>query len=256
MPSMSEVMVTILIFVRVSALMILIPVLGHKLVPQPVKAGLSLLLTILLYPMVGDLVTPISPEPLSFILLAIQEILFAGSLALLANLIFAAVQFSGQLMSFQMGLAIANVFDPATNAQGAVTAQLASILAILLWLASGAHHTFILALFDSFALLPVGQPWVLSSWGMLNDAAAQMFILTLRLAAPVMLLLFFVYVALGLMARAVPQIQVFFVSSPLTVGLGLFTFALALPSVTSLTYDAFASLSYQLPAMMRVLAGG
>jgi len=256
MPSMQEIMVALLVLLRVAGVMILIPVLGHKLVPASVKTGLIVMISILLYPVVEAHVPVIEPEPLTFILLAIQDMLFAGVLALLANLIFAAVQFAGQVMSFQMGMAIANVFDPATSAQGAITAQLASVLAMLLWLSAGVHHAFIMALADSFTVLPIGDAWSSHGWDLLNDAAAQMFILALRLVAPVMVLLFFVYIALGLLARAVPQIQVFFVSFPLTVGLGLFTFALSLPAVISLTYDAFVSLGTQLPTMMRSLAGG
>jgi len=159
-------------------------------------------------------------------------------------------------MSFQMGMAIANVFDPATSAQGAIIAQFASVLAMLLWLDAGAHHAFILALADSFRVLPIGQPWSFQGWGLLNDAAAQMFELAVRLMAPVVLLLFFVNVALGLTARAVPQIQVFFVSFPITLGVGLLTLSLSLPAVISLTNEAFASLGQQLPSMMRALAGG
>ena len=256
MPSDQDVMVAILIFLRVSTLMILIPVLGHKLVPQPVKMGLILMITFLLYPIVSQNVVPIKPEPLTFVLLAVQEMLFAGVLALVANLIFATVQFAGQVMSFQMGMAIANVFDPATSAQGAIIAQFVSVLAMLLWLDSGAHHAFLLALADSFRVLPIGQPWSFQGWGLLNDAAAQMFELGVRLMAPVLLLLFFVNVALGLAARAVPQIQVFFVSFPITLSVGLITLSLSLPAVISLTNDAFASLGQQLPSMMRALSGG
>jgi len=256
MPTEQQVMIAMLIFLRVSALLILIPVLGHKLVPQSVKAGLILMITFLLYPVVSQDVVPIKPEPLTFMLLAVQEILFAGVLALLANLIFATVQFAGQVMSFQMGLAIANVFDPATSAQGAIVAQFVSILAMLLWLDAGAHHAFIMALADSFRVLPLGQPWSFQGWSLLNDAASQMFELAIRLMAPVLLLLFFVNVALGLTARAVPQIQVFFVSFPITLGVGLLTLSLALPAVISLTNQAFASLGQQLPSIMRALAGG
>jgi len=256
MLEMQDVMVALLIFLRVGALIVLIPVFGDKLVPRPTKVGLAVLVSFLLYPIVSPSVEVISPEPVVFILLAAQEMLLAGIIALLANLIFSTVQFAGQVMSFQMGMSIANVFDPATSAQGAITAQLASILAMLLWLGSGAHHVFLLALSDSFSLLPIGHAWASGGWDILNNAAAEMFVLALRLVAPVMLLLFFVNVALGLVSRAVPQIQVFFVSFPLTVGLGMLVFALSLPSIISLTYDAFISLGNQLPAMMRSLKGG
>lgn len=245
----------LLIFLRVSALMLFVPVIGNQIVPQPVKLGLIALLTLLLYPVVSAQIMPIPESPVMFILLAVQEILIAGMLALLANLIFAAVQFAGQLLSLQMGMAIANVFDPATSAQGAVVAQAASVLAMLMWLAVGAHHAFILALADSFTILPIGHTWSIHGWDVINDAASAMFVLAIRLSAPVLVLLFFIYAALGLISRAVPQIQVFFVSFPLTVGLGLLALSMALPAFMSLVHDGFQSLSQQLPWMLRNLAG-
>lgn len=254
-PSMQEIMVGLLIFLRVSALIILIPVLGNNVVPGQVKAGLIVLITIILYPVVAAQVPVIPPDPLLFFLFGVQEILIAGILAFMGQLVFTAVQFAGQLMSYQMGMSIANVFDPATSAQGAVVAQLVSVLAMLMWLSVGAHHVFILALADSFSSLPMGSPWSISGWHVLNDATAHMFELALRLTAPVLLLLFFVYVALGLVSRAVPQIQVFFVSFPLTVGLGLLTLALSLPAFMSLVHDGFASLSYDVPFFLRRLSG-
>jgi len=254
-PSIQEVMVALLILLRVSALIIFLPVLGHRLVPPPVKAGLIVMIVLLLYPVVEPHVPIITPEPLVLMLFAIQELLFAGMLALLASLIFASVQFAGQVMSFQMGMSIANVLDPITSSQGAITAQLASILAMLLWLATNSHHMFLLALVDSFQRFPIGQAWSVHAWSLLNDAAAHMFVLALKLVAPVLLLLFFVNVALGLISRAVPQIQVFFVSFPLTVGLGLFAFALALPALIALTHDAFIALGQSLPSLMRALHG-
>jgi flagellar biosynthetic protein FliR len=82
-----------------------------------------------------------------------------------------------------------------------------------------------------------------------------MFILALRLVSPMLLLLFFLYVALGLLSRAVPQIQVFFVSFPLTAGIGFLAFALALPGIVSLMHDSFTGLSQQLPFLLRSLSG-
>ncbi|MDX8394778.1 MAG: flagellar biosynthetic protein FliR [Mariprofundaceae bacterium] len=254
--SMQDIMVALLVFLRVSAIMLLIPVLGHNLVPSQVKAGLIAMVAFLLYPVVAGDVVKIPADPLIFFLFGVQEMVIAGILALMAQLIFSAVQFAGQLMSFQMGMAMANVFDPATSAQGAIIGQLASVLAMLMWLSVGAHHFFIMALVDSFTLMPIGEPWAYAGWPVLNDAAANLFVLALKLVAPVLLLLFFVYVALGMVSRAVPQIQVFFVSFPLTIGLGLLTFTLALPAFLSVTMDAFQGLEHQLPYFLRKLSGG
>jgi len=251
-----HIIVALLVLLRISAVIILLPVLGHQLIPTQIKVGMILLLTVLIYPLVEHQVAAITLEPLRFTVIAIQEILIAAALALFAQMIFTAAQFAGQLMSFQMGMTVANVFDPATHSQQSVISQLAMTLAMLLWVASGAHHMFLHAMIDSFTLFPINHSWSFPALMDLTDAAARMFVLALKLAAPIMLMLTFIYVALGLLSRAVPQIQVFFISFPLTVGLGLLTFALGLPAFIYLISDAFTSLSAQGPLFLRHLAGG
>jgi flagellar biosynthetic protein FliR len=253
--SIEEVISALLVLLRVSALLILMPVFGHRLVPAQVKTGLIALLAILLYPVVSSSLPQIPVSPLALMVIAIQEIMIAAMLAMVAQLIFAAAQFAGQVMGYQMGLAIANVFDPATSAQISVIGQFAQVLAMLIWLSVGAHNMFLSALADSFYLLPIGQPLDISAVASLNDMASNMFTLALRLVAPMLLLLFFLYVALGLLSRAVPQIQVFFVSFPLTVGIGFLAFAIALPSVISLMHDSFSGISHSLPLLLKGLSG-
>ncbi len=253
--SIEEVTSALLVLLRISALLILMPVFGHRLVPAQVKTGLIALLAILLYPVVATSLPQIPLSPLALMIVAIQEILIAAMLAMAAQLIFAAAQFAGQVMGYQMGLAIANVFDPATSAQISIVGQFALVLSMLIWLSAGAHNIFLSALADSFYLLPIGQPLDLSAVAALNDMASNMFTLALRLVSPMLLLLFFLYVALGLLSRAVPQIQVFFVSFPLTVGIGFLAFAIALPSIISLMHDSFAGISHELPMLLRALSG-
>jgi len=255
-PDIEQITVALLILLRVGALIIFLPVLGHQLVPQQVKVGIIVLLSILIYPVVADSVTLIPLDPIAFAAIAIQEILIAGAIALFGQLIFTAAQFAGQLISFQMGMTVANVFDPATHSQQSVIGQMAMTLAMLLWVSVGAHYIFIHALVESFQIFPIDQPWSFPGLLSLTDAAAQMFILSLKIAAPIMLLLTFVYIALGLVSRAVPQIQVFFVSFPLTVGLGLMAFALGMPAFIYLMQNAYESLASQVPLFLRYLSGG
>ncbi|HID36530.1 MAG TPA: flagellar biosynthetic protein FliR [Ghiorsea sp.] len=254
-PSEQDILVGTLIFLRISLLMMLLPVLGHKMIPAPVKAGFVGLLTLLLFPVVSKHVPAIEADVVRFALLAIQEMLLAAALGLLAQLIFTAAQFAGQVMSLQMGMAMASIFDPATSSQSAIVAQFVGVLAILMWLASGAHHMFIMTLIESFSILPPGSSWSFHGWQAITDAAAAMFVLAVKLMAPVLLLLFFVYVALGLIARAVPQVQVFFVSFPLSVGLGLLILGLSLPAFMSLMHDGFVGLGQDLPMFLKQLSG-
>ncbi len=250
-----QISVALLVLLRVGTMLILLPVLGHQLIPSQVKVGLIILISLLIYPLVQDQVPNIPLKPIAFAAIALQEMLIAAALALFAQLIFTSAQFAGQLMSFQMGMTVANVFDPVTRSQQSILSQLSITLAMLLWVIVGAHHMFIHTLIDSFTLFPIDQQWHFSAFTDLTDAAARMFILALKLAAPIMLLLTFVYIALGLLARAVPQIQVFFVSFPLTVGLGLLTFSLGMPAMIYLMGDAFVDLSGQLPLFLRHLGG-
>ena len=254
-PDIQQITVGLLILLRISAIIILLPVLGHQLVPTQVKTGMIVVLTVLTYPLVYDKVTLIPLDPVAFAAIAIQEILIAGALALFAQLVFSASQFAGQLISFQMGMTVANVFDPVTRSQQSVISQLAITLAMLLWIITGAHRIFIHAMIESFTLFPIDQPWSFPGLLTFTDAASNMFVLSLKIAAPVMLLLLLVFIALGLLSRAVPQIQVFFVSFPLTVGLGLFAFALGMPAFILLMNDAFIGLSVQVPLFLRHLGG-
>ena len=250
-----HIIVALLVLLRVSMLVILLPALGHQLVPRQVKAGLILLLSILIYPVVQPQVHTIPTSPIIFATIALQEMLIAAAMALFAQMIFSAAQFAGQLVSFQMGMTVANVFDPITHSQQSVLSQLAMTLAMMLWLATGAHHLFLHALINSFVQFPIDHQWHFPALMDLTDAAANMFILSLKIAAPIMILLTFVYIALGMIARAVPQIQVFFISFPLTVGLGLLTFALGMPAFIFLIHDAFSGLTDQVPLFLRHLAG-
>jgi len=251
-----DIIAGLLVLTRVSSMMLFLPVLGNNLIPPQVKIGLSGIISLLIYPVVRSMVPDIPASPLALSLMVGQELLIGAMLALMAQLIFASVQLAGQIMSYQMGMAIANVFDPSTSAQIAIVGQFAVVLAMLMWLAAGAHHAVLLALSDSFTLFPMGHPWAFSGWQGLSDATADMFVLGLRLSAPVLLLMLFAYGALGLLSRAVPQIQIFFVSFPVTIGLGLLILALSLPAFMSLLLDEFRNYTGHIPIFLQQLAGG
>jgi len=255
-PVEADIVAGMLVLLRVSSMVLFLPVLGHQLVPTQIKVGLIAILAIIIYPVVRGTLPELSFAPVPLALMAGKELLIGGMIALLAQLMFASIQMAGQVMSYQMGMAIANVFDPASSAQIAIVGQIAVVLAMLLWVAVGAHHAVILALADSFTIFPMGHEWSIHGWDALNDAAADMFVLSIRLCAPVMLLMLVAYAALGLLSRAVPQIQIFFVSFPLTISLGLIFFTLSLPAFISLVGDNFSSFAIRIPRFLQLLAGG
>jgi len=254
-PTDQEILAGILVLLRISMIMSFIPVISHQSIPVQIKVGFIITVTVVVLPVVLDTIPPVPANPILYAILGLQELVIAGMISLLAQLIFSSVQFAGQIMSYQVGMAIANVFDPSTQAQGAVTGTFVSVLAMLLWLATNTHLIFLQAMMDSFTLLPPGQPWSFAGWEMLSSAFSAMFVLAVKLVAPVMILVFFVYVALGLVSRAVPQIQVFFISFPITISLGFFVFALAFPTFIHIVQGAFLQLGHTLPMFFHAMSG-
>ena len=219
----------LLVLLRVSTLLFLMPIFGSRTIPMPVKAAISMVLALILTPVV-----PVSPEifPASsaaMLLMAAGELFIAMTLSLSLRMIFAGLQIAGQMVGIQMGLSVANVMDPQTGVQSVIVAQFAYMIALLLFLAAGGHHALIRVLQESFVILPPGQLSLSKSlYNIIMAMGEEMFILSIKLMAPVMAILLLSQVALGILAKLVPQINMLIVSFNLNVALGLFFFGLTL----------------------------
>ncbi len=235
--SPERVAVAMLVLLRVGSLMLLAPGIGHPLVPVPVKAGLVAALTLMLLPLAP--VPALPSSALGWALAALRELLLGAGAALVLRLALAAAHLAGQLAGMQMGLAIAATLDPEARAQTGLVAELASTFAFTAWIAFGGHREVFVGLVQSLQMLPPGAPWPLAHAGDLVQLASSVFSLALRLAAPVLGLLLLIYLALGLLARAAPQIQVFFLAFPLTTAIGLWSLALALPALAAALLQAW-----------------
>jgi flagellar biosynthetic protein FliR len=182
------------------------------------------------------------------------EVLVGLSMGLLVQVVFAAVEFCGQLVGTQMGLSVANLFDP-TAGQMPLLAMFQNLLAMLLFVSLGIHHTFIRAIVDSYALLPVGN-WHMSK-GLMQffiTATSGLFVLAIKLAAPVMVALLMTSVLLGVMARSFPQMNIFMISFPLSIGIGFVVLGLSLLAFASTLQAGFGELTIQLRTLFRLLA--
>ncbi len=217
------------VLLRVGALIMFIPILGSSQVPSRIKIGLILFISIAVFPVVRS--TPMH-DPKGLFDLAVSlfsEITIGLAVAYSAKLLFAAVQIAGTIIDFQMGFGVVNVLDPQTETQVSITAQFHNILAILMFLALDAHHIIIGAIVESFFLINPSQinfstftPEIIL---LLFKAT---FLTAIKIAAPIMAILFFISVGLGLVARTVPQMNVFIVGFPLQIGVGLLMVGLSM----------------------------
>lgn len=219
----------LLVMVRFSGLMVSAPVLGSANVPLIAKVGLSFFGATLVTPALPMLDVGLPDEPISFAVLAIGEFLIGLLVGFVVGLVFAAVQVGGQIMDLQSGFGMMNVFNPALDTQFPIFGFFLFILAVLYMLVTNLHHVMIFGFVHTFEVIPIGgfaaDPpllWEISRWG---DA---MFIDGLIIAAPVAAAMMLAYVTMGLIGRVIPQIQLFVVGFPLTIGTALLITALSI----------------------------
>ncbi|MFQ5340569.1 MAG: flagellar biosynthetic protein FliR [Anaerolineae bacterium] len=221
-----------LLFVRILALLASAPVFGHRSVPALVKIGLAGLLAYLLLQVSSG---PLAPLPGSlgyFLLLTAHEVFLGLLVGFVATLAIIGLTMAGNLVGTEMGLNIANLFSPLTSEPVAVAGQFYTLLVSLIFLSLGGHHWLILAIAQTLHFAPVGtfQP----DARMLADLiplSATIFVVALRVALPVFGAIVLTDVALALVARAVPQMNVFMVGLPLKVLVALAAMAVTLPLI-------------------------
>lgn len=216
------------IFVRISSFFVAIP-LFRQGVPALAKLAVAAIVTVLLRPAVA--VPPLPEDFLGYSLIAISEAAVGLAIGLVVTTLLSALYLAGQFMDFPMGFGMVNVLDPQTGTQMPVLGEFLSTVAVLVLFLVDGHHVLLRTLAQSFAVLPIGAAGI---DGAAVEAVTRLFsasfVLGLRIALPVMGALFLADVALGMVARAVPQINVFFVGFPLKIGLGFAVLALVLPA--------------------------
>jgi len=228
--SLLQLQMFFLVFLRTGAFLMALPLVNAPSVPVFFRIGLTFVVSLLLFPVLNLGPLPFLADAFSLAVAAAGEILLGVLAGMSIRLIYEGVQLAGQLMGYQMGMAIAEVIDPATEDQVALLSQFISLMASLIFLNINGHHGFIRTLVQSYDLVPplgfhVNGP-VLD--GMVR-LSAEMFIIGLKAGAPVVVALMLGTVAFGLVARAVPQMNIFVVSMPLNIAVGLIFLGLSLP---------------------------
>ena len=215
----------------------LFPILGSQNVPIQLKAGLSFLLAILLFPLIPiQIDNSYTFTLLIFAFIVIKEIFVGLSIGFASSLLFVSVQFAGRLVDTEMGFAMVQLIDPFTDAEATVTGQFQILIFSIIFLLINGHYFMLIAVKKSFEVIPLFTAQIPDSdtANLFVSMVGNVFVLAVRLAAPVFCVLLLTTVALGVIARTVPQINIFFVGLPLKIGLGLITLAIVLPVLAAL----------------------
>jgi flagellar biosynthetic protein FliR len=221
-------------FVRILALFSTDPIFGNRAVPFRIKMGLALLITLIVAPTLDPMPT-MDPGSPAGLLILMQQVIIGIAMGLAMRIAFVAVEMAGHLIGLQMGLGFATVFDPAHSAQVPVVAQFLGIFAVLVFFAINGHLIIVTALVDSFRVLPVGASSLSpDAWKTLVLWGAEIFRVGLWLSLPVVSALLITNIAIGIMTRAAPQLNIFAVGFPLTLMVGFALLYLFIPMLMPL----------------------
>ena len=251
----SQLLAFILVLVRVSGIIATAPVFGSSNIPPQIKVVLSLMLALILYPFI-PLITVYPDRPDHYIMLIASEMLIGLVLGIIARFLFGAVEFAGTVIGFQMGLGMAMVFDPQSQEQISIVGKFENITATLIFLAMDGHLIVLQALVRSYSVLPPGgasisRPLVEN----LTELSASVFVIGLQIGAPLIVALFLANAIVGLLARSVPQIQVFVVGFPLTLMLGFLFLFFGMPFFAQAVHQMFEKLDTQYFEAINLLGG-
>jgi flagellar biosynthetic protein FliR len=217
-------------FIRCLALFAGMPLFSQRNVPMSVRVGLALFFAVAAQPSLPPMpVLPLDSPPM-LVMLVVQQLVIGLSMGFAVRLVFAALEFAGELIGLQMGLNFAGFFDPATGSQGTASARFYGTLVAFLFIVTNGHLLLIQALAQSFHAFPVGQePFAFLRAAQPQVWGAEIFRIGLWVALPVLALLLFVNLVLGVISRVAPQLNVFSIGFPITVSVGLLGMLATLP---------------------------
>ncbi|HXU93144.1 MAG TPA: flagellar biosynthetic protein FliR [Gallionella sp.] len=213
---------------RILAMIASSPVLGNKQVPARVKIGLSVLLAIIIAPTI-DAMPPVSVGSPQGLLIMVQQVIIGVAMGFTIRLVFTAVEMAGELAGLQMGLGFATFYDPINASSTPVVAQFWGMIAALAFLVLNGHLYLLSALAESFRTLPVGD--TMSAQGLHGVASwgGSIFAYALQISLPILAALLIANIALGILTRAAPQLNLFAVGFPITLSIGFFVLVLSMP---------------------------
>ena len=253
--SLPQLQMFFFVFFRVGAILMTMPIFNSKSIPHLFKLGLAFATSLVLFPLLKLSAMPVSSSIYGLGIGLAGEILLGLVIGLSVKIIFAGFQIAGQLAGYQMGMAITNVMDPETSQQVPLLAQFNNLVAMLVFITINAHYWFIKAIMQSYHLVPpLNVHFSNSLIEQLIQLGGNMFVIAIQVGAPVIAALLITSVAFGLVARTVPQMNVFIVAMPLKIGVGFLFIGFGLPYFSAFLKKIFSGLGQHVLIMLKSMS--
>jgi len=243
----------LVIILRITGFMVSAPFFNSRNLPVQLKIAITLMLSLFTYFFIYSRTT-IPAFNLSYLVLLISEFLIGIIIGYTAQLLFSAIQLAGQSIDMQMGFGIVNIMDPQSGLQVPLMGTFKNLLAVFVFFLINGHHYLFEALIYSYQVLPIAGFNINASLiALLIDLTAQLFLIGLKLGAPLVGALFITDFVMGIIARTVPQMNVFLVGMPAKILAGFFMLLLILPLYIYLLTSLFERALQDIFKIIRVL---
>ena len=234
-----------LILIRLAALFTISPIFGRSNLPALMKVGFSVILSVIVVMLFPPAAAALSPTLPAFVLMALGELAVGLSLGFLTTLFFSVVMTAGQVIDTQVGFGMSQVYDAQSNIQVPVTGTLFNIMLLLSAMVTDGHLRLVRILTNTFDYIPVGQASLsIQTSTVVLDAFVKSFVLAVQVALPVIASGLLAEIALGVIVRTAPQMNVFVIGIPLKIIIGLVVLLLIVPvfaAFTTVIFDAMYS---------------
>lgn len=214
---------------RIIGMISVAPLFGNVSVPARVKIALGIMLALIISPTVPAL-PALDPMSLPGFLILVQQLIIGLAIGFAMRITFAGVEMAGEIIGMTMGLGFASFFDPQTRARSSAISQFLALLTLMIYLATNLHLVVLSTLAQTFELLPISGSFV-SAGGMLEVVkwGGRIFSAGVQLSLPIVAALLITNIALGILTRAAPQLNIFGIGFPITIGVGFIMIGIVLP---------------------------
>ena len=244
----------LLVFARITSFFLVMPLFSYRTIPTMFKIGFAVFLSMIISIHIDVAIADID---FTYYFLVMKEVIVGLMIGFIAYMILSAVQIAGGFIDFQMGFAVANVIDPQTGAQSPLIGQYFYVIALLFLLTVNGHHLLIDGMYNSFQFIPVDA--FISFKDIFASFTIQtfnkMFLIAFQMSLPIVGCLFLVDVALGIVARTVPQLNVFVVGLPLKITVSFFVLSFFIALYINLTRFLFETMFKTMRDLMIILGG-
>jgi flagellar biosynthetic protein FliR len=226
----------LLIFSRVGTILMIVPALGEQTIPARLRLSFALVFSLMLYPVVSRYLPALPQDLIGMAAPVIHEIVVGLIIGLIARIAVSGTVTAGSVIAYQSGLSVAQAADPANGGvQGALIGAFLSMLGVTLIFATDLHHVAIMAIRDSYMIFSPGEPLMPGDVAQVAvEAVASAFVIGVQMSAPFIVFGLVFNLGMGILSRLMPQLQVFFIAMPATVGVGLIIMALLISTMMGL----------------------